>query len=525
MKKEKFMGAHPDLQGFVFEAGSTRTNQIAKFTTVDTCMRALIGQQFDPMVLESIEKMTVTVPPEPNIVTESDGSVSKMEEIKYGKKYDRWLTRTERIEKEMKQVYSIYYGQCDEDIKASLAEHAQFEVANQEKNVIQLYKILQSVNFSYRSNQEPILTMWNAKADFIKLRQQKQQTVQEYYERFIAMRDVNETLGNNIHDDLGFVEVIAKKNGEDPSTLADNKKTEYIEQGRERMMAIHMLMGADRDRFGSAIEDFEHAYLMDNRNRYPKTLHDCFTLLKSWKKAGLRQNNPLRVGVSFNTVGGDDGDGAAFVNSGSRKYSGPPCTRCGRDNHSTDKCFARKHTNGTLLHMEGGAHGNNDVGDEVSQAANHACVHDVHELMFVQPNTNLSRTRPKSSFKGGIPDTWILIDSQSTIDVFSNGKLLVKIKTIGTTMNIRCNAGMKSTNMMGYLSGYGWVWYFPDGIANILSLSRVKDKYRVTFDSAMDNCFHVHKPGRILKFREASRRLYSLTHRTEKKIPRCSSQL
>ena len=99
-----------------------------------------------------------------------------------------------------------------------------------------------------------------------------------------------------------------------------------------------------------------------------------------------------------------------------------------------------------------------------------------------------------------MPDTWILINSQSTIDVFSNGKLLVKIKTIGTTMNIRCNAGMKSTNMMGYLSGYGWVWYFPDGIANILSLSRVKDKYRVTFDSATDNCFHVHKPGRILKF-------------------------
>ena len=92
MKKEKFMGAHPDLQGFVFEAGSTRTNQISKFTTVDTRIRALIGQQFDPMVLESIEKMTVTVPPEPNIVTESDGSVLKMEEIKYGKKYDRWLT-------------------------------------------------------------------------------------------------------------------------------------------------------------------------------------------------------------------------------------------------------------------------------------------------------------------------------------------------------------------------------------------------------------------------------------------------
>ena len=86
------MGAHPDLQGFVFKAGFPRTNQIAKFTTVDTRIRVLIGQQFDPRVLESIEKMTVTVPPEPNIVMESDGSVSKMKEIKYGKKYDRWLT-------------------------------------------------------------------------------------------------------------------------------------------------------------------------------------------------------------------------------------------------------------------------------------------------------------------------------------------------------------------------------------------------------------------------------------------------
>ena len=68
---------------------------------------------------------------------------------------------------------------------------------------------------------------------------------------------------------------------------------------------------------------------------------------------------------------------------------------------------------------------------------------------------------------------------------------------------------MKTANYQGYLLGYGWVWSYPDGIANILSLSRVKDRYRVTFDSATDNCFRVHKDnGKILKFREATRRLY-----------------
>ena len=64
-------------------------------------------------------------------------------------------------------------------------------------------------------------------------------------------------------------------------------------------------------------------------------------------------------------------------------------------------------------------------------------------------------------------------------------------------------------NMRGNMPGYGWVWFYPGGIANILSMSRVREMYRVTFDSAMDNCFHVHKDdGKKLHFQEASRRLY-----------------
>ena len=52
------------------------------------------------------------------------------------------------------------------------------------------------------------------------------------------------------------------------------------------------------------------------------------------------------------------------------------------------------------------------------------------------------------------------------------------------------------------------MWLYPEGIANILSLSRVKEKFRVTFDSAADNAFHVHKPEKTIIFKEASRRLY-----------------
>ena len=72
-----------------------------------------------------------------------------------------------------------------------------------------------------------------------------------------------------------------------------------------------------------------------------------------------------------------------------------------------------------------------------------------------------------------------------------------------------CTAEVTRTNLVGELPGYGTVWFHPDGIANILSLARVKTKYRITFDSDENNEFVVHKPdGSTRNFKESSHGLY-----------------
>ena len=73
-----------------------------------------------------------------------------------------------------------------------------------------------------------------------------------------------------------------------------------------------------------------------------------------------------------------------------------------------------------------------------------------------------------------VPDSWILLDNQSTVDIFKNSSLLTNIRTANGTMNVHFNAGVSTTNKIGDLRGYGTVWYIPDGMANILSLSKVK---------------------------------------------------
>jgi hypothetical protein len=53
-----------------------------------------------------------------------------------------------------------------------------------------------------------------------------------------------------------------------------------------------------------------------------------------------------------------------------------------------------------------------------------------------------------------IPKTWILLDNQSMVDVFHNRELLEHIWVSNAgLMDIHCNAGVMSTNLVGDLPG------------------------------------------------------------------------
>ena len=69
-----------------------------------------------------------------------------------------------------------------------------------------------------------------------------------------------------------------------------------------------------------------------------------------------------------------------------------------------------------------------------------------------------------------IPKTWILLDSQSTIDIFCNLSQIESIRKIGDKMKIHCNAGTHVTDLVRDLPGYGTMWFDPQAIANVLSL-------------------------------------------------------
>eukprot|EP00957_Ditylum_brightwellii_P195110 14866395-Ditylum_brightwellii.AAC.1 len=94
---------------------------------------------------------------------------------------------------------------------------------------------------------------------------------------------------------------------------------------------------------------------------------------------------------------------------------------------------------------------------------------------------------------GIINKNWVLLDSQSTVKVLSNAKLLTNIRRAGKNLEIYSNGGSSTTDLIGKLAGFKAVWYQPDGIANILSLASVQEEHYVTYNSQHGNNFMVEK--------------------------------
>ena len=110
---------------------------------------------------------------------------------------------------------------------------------------------------------------------------------------------------------------------------------------------------------------------------------------------------------------------------------------------------------------------------------------------------------------GRIPKHWVLLDSQSTTDAYSNPELLTDIHEVKGSLTIHTQTGKAVTKLKGTVPGYGQVWFCPDGIANILSLANVAKTMEVKFDSSNGNQFEVTKAdGKKRIFTQSEHGLY-----------------
>jgi hypothetical protein len=97
-----------------------------------------------------------------------------------------------------------------------------------------------------------------------------------------------------------------------------------------------------------------------------------------------------------------------------------------------------------------------------------------------------------SSIKLDIKEA-ILLDIQSTMDLFCNAALVSKISRSRSNMRLKSNGDTMVVTQKATMEGYNkTVWFSTRAISNIITLRNLIDQYRVTYDSD-DLMFVVHR--------------------------------
>ena len=109
-----------------------------------------------------------------------------------------------------------------------------------------------------------------------------------------------------------------------------------------------------------------------------------------------------------------------------------------------------------------------------------------------------------------IPNTWVLLDSQSTVNIFKNPAFLTNIRESPSGhLRVLTNGGLCTSHLVGDLPNFGTVWFNPQSLANILSLRAVRQICCVTMDTDQEAAILVHrKDGSIMRFLEFRSGLY-----------------
>ena len=411
-----------------------------------------------------------------------DEETSRLKIAIFEKQVAAYVTRCEILKSNLQAAYAIIWGQCSEAMKAKLQGLEKYETSRLACDCAWLLTQIKGIRHKFEEKRYGYASLNDAYTNFYLHRQQPDEPLSDYLHQFKENIDVLEHYGGSVGVDKGSQDLIVKYLDPDVITTSETKKR----MSRDRALAIQFLKGADKKRFGNLLIELENQFTRGT-DQYPVDVTAAYGMLVSYR--GPRQPQNQQQGQSSTS------NGLQFAQTTTAPVPGLDgilheaiiCFHCQGPGHYASQCPHRTD--------------NNEATAGVTMLQSHG---PVHNFTFLHFDCCFSQSRHVA-----IPDSWVLLDSQSTVSVFRNATLLQNIRPAASPLTVYTNGGSQISRLVGDIPNFGEVWFNPQSLANILSLAAVRQRCRVTMDTAGASAIAVHrKDGSVMLFKESPMGLY-----------------
>ena len=451
------------------------------------------------------------------------GRENKQFQILYEAEVDAFVKRKETYRSNTTNAYALLWGQCNKALQSKIQTRTDFASAIK-NNPINLLKAIEEHSISYQENKYEMIIIVDALKALFNLKQKEDEGLVDYYNRAKTARDV-------LVAQLGGHIKLTKYLEQQPAykEAVENDDTEVItkmeKEAFEQLLSTNFLLNADQSKYGSLVSGLATQFSL-GQDQYPKTYVAANNVLSNHrfdpayaenkKKRREHEKKSHSNKESTDKPSEDEPVQLSFAQIEGRCYC------CGKKGHNSPKCrdnskpksewYINKTKEAQFLQQQSSAGGSNSGGDQASVAAstNNSTSNTTaeKEIQFSWAFSQFPMEHAMFAQTSADMRNWILLDNESTVDLFCNRDMVSNIRDAGQTLVLATNGGPAQITQKATVADYGEVWFSDQAITNVFSMANMEDRHRITYDSAKESAIIVHTPNKQVKFKRGSNNLY-----------------
>jgi hypothetical protein len=461
------------------------------------------------------------------------------ESTQYSNEWRTYRERTTRLEKQRGQAFSMIRGQCMQVLLDKMKHDPDWTTASESYDPLILFKLVEKTVLAQTEDQYPFATVYEQECTLYSFNQNTLSN-EQWYERFNTRIDVGTAIGVTRQHQVLLEHVSSEAY---PLVTFENlnpeQQKDVREKAEERYLSYVFLRQSGKQHNKLKV-DLQNDFTTGD-DRYPKNRHATLHLLDKYSKSVVINQTSPSEGSSF----AQRGSGAGNTNDSGRSrndkqnqdgfdtayWKDKECYHCHKKGHPSNHCPKKKTNNNydddksvstktskssksskatstsinkaqkklkksfaTLsskiqeMENESDISDSDDDDDEQSHFQTDYAFHQD----FEQRNKDILFKKRGPKLNLALRNI-VLLDSQSTMDLFCNPSLVTSIKKSKSSMKLQSNGGTMIVRHKAKITSYDHeVWFDENAITNIIALSNLIKQYRVTYDSN-DKMFVVHR--------------------------------